>query len=152
VKKNNIKELFKNKEVILKIGKIDMNVINAKSLVSLYYKFPLIERLVLEIYKAIPGSNIEIYEQGTMKTINSIIDNNQSIDVLGPKIKDIINKYFFDSNTSPRNILFHPKGEGTPNIKVDFEEINELIKNLLNILIDVVRKNKNFKFKKIKKL
>ena len=75
IKNSEFIKLFESDMTILKVGKIDMEVIYDESFYSLYYKFPLIERLVLEIYKLIPGTNIEMYEQGTMKTINSIINN-----------------------------------------------------------------------------
>ena len=126
--------LFESDISISKIGKIDMSVINDNSFYSLYYKFPLIERLVLEIYKSIPGTNIEMYEQGTMKTINSIIINNKEFDLILPDLNEMIDRYFYDSDDSPRNKIFHPRGTDTIEVKVDFEEINCIIARLLALL------------------
>lgn len=152
IKNSNFIKLFESEYTISKIGKIDMGVINDKSLYSLYYKFPLIERIILEIYKSIPQSNIEKYEQGTMKTINSIIDNNESIGIIYPELKELIDKYFNDSNNSPRNVLFHPNGNMNITITVNFEEINEIIARLLGLLNHVVDKNRISNLPKINKI
>ena len=73
IKSSEYVRVLENNITIDKIGKIDLDVIKDNSFYSLYYKFPLIERIILEIYKVIPGSNVEMYEQGKMKTINSTI-------------------------------------------------------------------------------
>ena len=130
---------FENDLTIKKLGKIDLDVINDNSIYSLFYKFPLIERMILEIYKAIPGANIEMYEQGVMKSINSIINNNPDIDILLPDIKNLISIYFSEDDNSPRNILFHPSVDDEINIKVSFEEINFIIANLLGLLSHVYK-------------
>lgn len=138
IKNSEFIKLFENDITISKVGKIDMNVINDNSIISLYYKFPLIERLILEIYKAIPRSNIEIYEQGTMKTINSIINSNKDILIIYPELKFMIDNYFSDDDSSPRNILFHPNVKNRISVTVNFEEINEIIARLLCLLKHVV--------------
>ena len=66
-----------DEETINVIGKIDLDILNSQIVESLYYMFPLIERLVLEIYKLIPDADVEHYEQGIMKTLLSIIKNNE---------------------------------------------------------------------------
>lgn len=134
IKNSEFIKLFESDMTILKVGKIDMEVIYDESFYSLYYKFPLIERLVLEIYKLIPGTNIEMYEQGTMKTINSIINNNKEFNLILPDLKEMIDRYFYDPDDSPRNKIFHPIGDETIEVKVDFEEINCIIAKLLALL------------------
>jgi hypothetical protein len=137
IKSSEYVRVLENNITIDKIGKIDLDVIKDNSFYSLYYKFPLIERIILEIYKVIPGSNVEMYEQGKMKTINSIIDNNPDIDVLLPDIKEHISNYFSDNDNSPRNVIFHPSLNDTIQVTVDFEEINYIIAILLAILRNV---------------
>lgn len=88
-----------------------MEVIEDKSYYSLYYKIPLIERLVLEIYRSVPGTNIEKYEQGTMKTINSIIKSNSALELIPQNIIEKIDIYFNEKDDSSRNVVFHEWGE-----------------------------------------
>lgn len=152
IKKSEFIKLFENRNSIAKIGKIDMEIINDNSIYSLYYKFPLIERLILEIYKLIPRSNIEIYEQGTMKTINSIINNNKNISIIYPELKSMIDTYFSEEDDSPRNILFHPNGNKTISVTVNFEEINDIIARLLGLLNHVIEENGISNLPKIEKL
>ena len=59
IKNSEFIKVFEDDVTIKKIGKIDLETIKDDSFYSLYYKFPLIERIILEIYKAIPGANIE---------------------------------------------------------------------------------------------
>ena len=123
-------KLFESQATISKIGNIDMEAIEDKTYYSLYYKFPLIERLILEIYKSVPGSNIEKYEQGIMKTINSIIYSNSSLELIPIGLIEKINIYFNESDDSPRNIVFHENGLNEKKVTVDFEEINYIIYNV----------------------
>lgn len=152
INKSEFIKMFENENTISRIGKIDMNVINDNSIYSLFYKFPLIERLILEIYKAIPRSNIEIYEQGTMKSINSIINSNLDISIIYPDLKDMIDIYFSDIDESPRNKLFHLKGNSTITVMADFEQINEIIAKLLALLNHVIKEYKISNLPKIKKI
>ena len=152
IKNSEFIRFFESEITISKIGKIDMEVIEDKSYYSLYYKFPLIERIILEIYRLIPRTNIEQYEQGTMKTINSIINNNKKINIINPELKKMIDNYFNESDDSPRNVLFHPRGNETISVTVNFEEINEIIAKLLGLLNYVIEEYKMSSLPKIKKI
>lgn len=134
IKNSEFIKSFENNITIKRIGKIDLEAIKDDSFYSLYYKFPLIERIILEIYKAIPETNIEMYEQGTMKTVNSIINNNPDIDILLPDLKQSISYYFSEDYNAPRNMIFHPAFEDTISVTVNFEEINYIIASLLGLL------------------
>lgn len=134
IKNSEFIRFFESETTISKIGKIDMEVIEDKSYYSLYYKFPLIERLVLEIYRSVPGTNIEKYEQGTMKTINSIIKSNTTLELIPQNIIEKINFYFNEKDDSPRNVVFHEWGENEKKVVVNFDEINYIISNLLALL------------------
>ncbi len=151
IKNRDFIKLFESDISISKIGKIDMLVIDDTSFDSLYYKFPLIERLVLEIYKAIPGTNIEMYRQGTMKTLNSIINSNK-INVILPDLHEMINKYFYESNNSPRNTIFHPSENTSIKVEVNFEEINCIIAKLLALLNHISKEYSLATLNKIEKL
>ena len=61
------------------IGKIKTELLNVRVAENLYYIFPLIERMVVEIYKLVPGANIEQYEKRVLKTINSILVLNKNV-------------------------------------------------------------------------
>ena len=67
---------IQNSDTINLIGDIDVDLLKLNKIESLNYSFPLIERMILEIYKLVPESDVEHYEQGIMKTPISIIDNN----------------------------------------------------------------------------
>ena len=113
------------------IGKIDVNTLRLEDIESLYYIFPLIERIILEIYKLVPDADVEHYEQGIMKTVLSIIDRNIELDVLPENLINIIKKYY--DGDCPRNRLFHVKNPNV-NISVSFNELHYVIMHLLFIL------------------
>lgn len=149
INKSQFVKLFENDITISKIGMIDMEVIENNTYYSLYYKFPLIEKLVLEIYKCIPGANIEKYEQGIMKTVNSIITNNKSFDIIPDYLIEKIKKYFDEDDNSPRNIVFHDFGTENKKVTVDFEEINYIIAVLLALLTHISKQYNLATLKKI---
>lgn len=135
---------IQNNDTIKLIGDIDVDLLRLNKIESLNYSFPLIERMILEIYKLVPESDVEHYEQGVMKTPISIIDNN--IEVLPENIVNIIKRIYGDDGI--RNKLFHVKSE-VINIEVSFEETNYLIMQLLSILRDKINENKGFAIKDI---
>ncbi len=111
------------------VGKIDTDLLEKEGIPSLYYSIPLIEKLILEIYKLIPESDVEHNEQGIMRTPDGILNINKN--VLPDKTTEYIEEIFGESGI--RNKLFHvvtnPK-----NIKVSFQKIDFLIMQLLSIL------------------
>lgn len=114
------------------IGKIKIGLLNVNVAKNLYYIFPLIERMVLEIYKLVPGANIEQYEKRTMKTINSILERNKDLDIIPIELSKIIQDYFKD--TGLRNKLFHVNLKKQVTFKINVDEINYIIMHLLSIL------------------
>lgn len=135
---------IQNSDTIQLIGEIDIDFLKSYKVESLNYSLPLIERLILEIYKLVPDSDVEHYEQGIMKTPISIIDNNA--EVLPENTVNIIRRIYGDDGM--RNKLFHVKSE-IIDIEVSFEEINYLIMQLLSILRDKINENKGFLIKDI---
>lgn len=130
------------------IGEIDTDFLNSGTVESLYYSFPLIERMVLEIYKLVPAADVEHYEQGIMKTLLSIIQNNK-VEVLPEQTIQILNKYYGDDGL--RNQLLHPNKD-IIDINVSFDEINYIIMQLMSILKRLLKENINYQFKDIESL
>ena len=126
---------IENKNTEDLIGKIDIDVIKQNIIESLYYEFPLIERIVLEIYKLLPLSDVEYYQQGTMRTILAII-NKDSNDYLPEELIVILQKYYGDKGL--RNKLFHVEDDiGIINVsskELNFDELKFAIMQLLSIL------------------
>ena len=135
---------IQNSNTIKLIGEIDINLLKSNKVESLNYSFPLIERMVLEIYKLVPESDVEHHEQGIMRTPISIIDNN--VETLPQNTINIIKRIYGDDGI--RNKLFHVKSE-VINIEVSFAEVNYLIMQLLSILRDKINQNKGFEIKDI---
>lgn len=143
----NISELIKNKKVIELLGNIDYELLNSNKAESLYYSLPLIERIILEIYKLVPDSNIESFEQGIMRTPMKIMEANE--EVLPKDLLENIKTIYKDDGL--RNKIFHPTGD-TLKIKVDFYEINKIIFRLLEILIQKLETISIVSFKRISPL
>lgn len=140
---------IEDNQTINTVGNIDVDFLSNQIVDTLYYSFPLIERLILEIYKQIPDADVEQYEQGTPKTIISIIDHN-SMGIIPQYTKELIYKYY-DGDSAIRNQLLHPQKD-IISIKVSFKEINYIIMQLLNILKKLLNKNDTCYFNEIKYL
>ena len=138
---------FENDETKRVIGQIDVEILHEEKVECLYYIFPLIEKMILKIFKLVPESDVEYIEQGIMKTHISIIENNDSSKVLPSYIIDIIKKYYKEDG--PRNKLLHI-GNAEITVNVSFNELLYLISNLLIILKNKLEEYTNFSFEDIK--
>lgn len=139
-------KIYEDMETINLIGKIDTEFLNENRIECLYYIFPLIERIVLEIYKLVPEADVEHFEQGTMRTIKSLIDNNKDLDVLPKYINELVIKYYGDNGI--RNELFHVKNS-TIKVEIDFNELNYLIMKLVLLLKNRINEYDKFEIKEI---
>lgn len=139
-------KIYQNEDTIRLIGKIDIDFLRSECLESLFYIFPLVERIILEIYKLNPESDVEIYEQGTMRTINSVIEFNKNLNVLPKYIEKIIEKYY--GNNGIRNELFHITEE-IIELKINFNELEFLIMKLMLILKNRIKNCTNVELKYI---
>ena len=124
-------KLHQIKSVTETIGKIDTELIQEESLECLYYILPLIERIILEIFKLVPGADIEHLEQGIMKTPMSIVERNNALETIPSYILELIEKYYKEDGL--RNIILHPNTEAEE-ISIDFTEILLLLTKTLSIL------------------
>lgn len=134
-------EAIENEDTEKIIGLIDTNEIEKNEIKALNYIFPLIERITLEIYKLLPLSDVEHYEQGIMRTIIPIIENDPN-QYFPENLINILKKYFDDKGL--RNKLFHVLDDtGTINIdsnELDFIELKVTIMQLVSILRDTCKK------------
>ena len=131
------------------IGQIDIGTLENMDGDDLLYIFPLIERMIVEIYKLVPAAIIENNTQGIMKTITQIIKDNESnnVFIIQPELKELIFKYYNDDN-SLRNLLFHAH-DGVITIEYNKVEIYCIVASLLKILNMQI---KQFDIKNLKKI
>lgn len=120
----------KTKELI---GKIDCDTLFETNGDNLLYIFPLIERMVLEIYKLNPESNVEDFKQGIMKTTNSIFESNNELEMLPDNLIELIKSYFEEDGI--RNKIFHVNYDSS-DLLINYNELQYIIMHLLCILRD----------------
>lgn len=137
---------IENNDTEEKFGKIDINHVNLHSLGSLYYLFPLIERIVIEIFDFIPEANIEVSDQGTYKTMSEIIKNNTIFDV---DINSLLIEYYSDNGV--RNTIIHNNKNNFP-ISITFENLYYLLVYLLEKYVELAKKYDAFIFKIIEEI
>ena len=135
-------EIYESDDTKKIIGKLDINILKLEKIENLYYTLPLIERLVVEIYKQSPGTDIECYNQGIIRTPISIIESNKKLEILPRYLVKIIKKYYKPSGI--RNKIFHLEKDKI-RVKVNFKEINFVIMKLLKILRNKCEEYNNFK-------
>lgn len=104
------------------IGEIDLNALTVKDVSSLYYIFPLIEKMITCIYSKY---DIEFYDQGTKRTPISIFDRNFSL--LPSKLEDDIRNIY--DKDGVRNKVMHCSEKTIINVDKDsyYQVINELL-------------------------
>lgn len=118
-----------------KIGYLDENVFknyNESNFYILYYFFPLIERLVIEILKKKTEVDIEWYMQGTFRTPKEILNKEANRLHFEKNEADIIAE-IFDDNGIRNNLLHYDQN-------FDYSKINQKfikkVKDLTLLLIE----------------
>ena len=142
---------YESEETKSVINSIDVDFLTSGNIKLLNYAFPLIEKMVIEIFKLLPDSNVEKYEQGTMKTIMAVIEENNQEYIIPKDVEEKISKYFKEECL--RNTLFHPSDE--VEIKIDdtcILDVLWIIAELLKILNELLKKYSNFEFNDIEYL
>ncbi len=91
------------------IGIIDFNALDNNNFEVLYYLFPLIEKMFIEILKYYIDSDIELYEQGTYRTLKSVLERPENLKYFNNDLVEVI-KYFYKED-GLRNKLFHYTGK-----------------------------------------
>ena len=123
-------------------------VLNSSNPDILYFVFSFIERLVLEIVALQDNADVEISTQGTNKTLISIINSN--IDLINDLFEQSIVEeliYFYSPNAL-RNKLFHVSDINSVSMD-DVEKAKILMITLIELYIDIIKKQEKFKVKKI---
>ncbi|MGE5456348.1 MAG: hypothetical protein ACM3O4_04530 [Ignavibacteriales bacterium] len=114
--------MYLTEEVKQNIGNVDTEMFYNDKVDILYYFFPLIEKLVLEILKIYNYTDIECYEQGKYRTLYAIIQKDQNRVVFPAEVIDGLEHYYKDDGL--RNLMMH-YSENLPDLKI---KVSELIK------------------------
>ena len=91
------------------IGYLDYEVIDGKYFEVLFYLFPLIEKIIIDILKYSAYSNIELYNQGTYRTLKSIIEKDENQRYFDHELMELLLYYYGEDGL--RNELFHYHGK-----------------------------------------
>ena len=127
--------MYLTEEIQQNIGNVDTEMFYNDKVDILYYFFPLIEKLVLEILKIYNYADVECYEQGTYRTLYSIVQKEQNKIVFPPEVIDGLEHYYKDNGL--RNLMMH-YSDKLPDLKI---KISELInaKNLFCYLLIIYK-------------
>lgn len=90
------------------IGKENIKLFDEENKMVLLYMFPLIERLIIEILDISTIVNVESKEQGTIKTINSLLQQDIVKKILGDNLFEKISKYFNENGIRNKMMHFDP--------------------------------------------
>ena len=105
------------------INKNNIDLFDIDDISVFLYLFPLIERLIVEILDISTLVNIECKEQGKIRTVNSLIQQDETRVILGNDLIEKISKYFNESGIRNKMMHYNPN-ENT--IKSTLEDINEV--------------------------
>lgn len=141
---------LENEDTLRLIGKVDTNFIKNDNYDSLFYEFPLIERIVLEIYKLLPLSDVEGYQQGTMRTVMEILKKD-SYGYFPENLVTTLKKYYDDNGL--RNKLFHVKDDiGKVDVAQDELDYGELKASIAELILILKETNSSYTVEKIGKI
>lgn len=112
-----------SKELMNILHEDTRKLFESDNLAVLFYMFPLIERLVVEILDITSLVNVETKNQGTIRTINSMLQDKETEKIFGKELHDNLKKYFADDEL--RNQLMHYVPE-TDKIGANVSEIEEI--------------------------
>lgn len=112
-----------SKELMNILHEDTRKLFESDNLAVLFYMFPLIERLVVEILDITSLVNVETKNQGTIRTINSMLQDKETEKIFGKELHDNLKKYFADDGL--RNQLMHYVPE-TDKIGANVSEIEEI--------------------------
>ena len=125
-----------SKELMNMLHKDSENLFKSDKLAVLFYMFPLIERLVVEVLDITSLVNVETKNQGTIRTINSMLQDKETESIFGKELHDNLKKYFADDGL--RNQLMHYVPE-IDMIGANVSEIKE-IKEMALMLAEIYEK------------
>lgn len=112
-----------SKELMNILHEDTRKLFESDNMAVLFYMFPLIERLVVEILDITSLVNVETKNQGTIRTINSMLQDKETEKIFGKELHNNLKKYFADDGL--RNQLMHYVPE-TDKIGANVSEIEEI--------------------------
>ena len=112
-----------SKELMNILHEDTRKLFESDNMAVLFYMFPLIERLVVEILDITSLVNVETKNQGTIRTINSMLQDKETEKIFGKELHDNLKKYFADDGL--RNQLMHYVPE-TDKIGANVSEIKAM--------------------------
>ena len=144
-----------SKELMNILHEDTRKLFESDNMAVLFYMFPLIERLVVEILDITSLVNVETKNQGTIRTINSMLQDKETEKIYineintMPGFHDNLKKYFADDGL--RNQLMHYVPE-TDKIGANVSEIKAMALMLAEMYEKELKEADSVVIKKIEKI
>lgn len=141
-----------SKELMNILHKNTRKLFESDNMAVLFYIFPLIERLVVEILDITSLINVETKNQGTIRTINSMLQDKETKKIFGKELYDNLKKYFADDGLRNQLMHYNPKvNKISANIS-DIREIKEMAINLAQLYETKLEETDAVLIKKLEKI
>lgn len=114
------------------LKEIDYTLFNINNAHCLYYFFPLIERLVIETLALSSLLKIEKDEQGTLRTLNSVLCTEECKQIFDDKILKKLSYYFNEIGLRNKMMHYDPKNSTIEISKNELNEVKEIALRLLD--------------------
>ena len=141
-----------SKELMNILHEDTRKLFESDNMAVLFYMFPLIERLVVEILDITSLINVETKNQGTIRTINSMLQDKETKKIFGKELYDNLKKYFADDGLRNQLMHYNPKvNKISANIS-DIREIKEVAINLAQLYETKLEETDAVLIKKLEKI
>mgnify|MGYP001054111231 CR=1 FL=1 len=141
-----------SKELMNILHEDTRKLFESDNMAVLFYIFPLIERLVVEILDITSLINVETKNQGTIRTINSMLQDKETKKIFGKELYDNLKKYFADDGLRNQLMHYNPKvNKISANIS-DIREIKEIAINLAQLYETKLEETDAVLIKKLEKI
>lgn len=141
-----------SKEMMNILHEDTRKLFESDNMAVLFYMFPLIERLVVEILDITSLINVETKNQGTIRTINSMLQDKETKKIFGKELYDNLKKYFADDGLRNQLMHYNPKvNKISANIS-DIREIKEVAINLAQLYETKLEETDAVLIKKLEKI
>lgn len=124
------------------IGKENIKLFDEENIMVLLYMFPLIERLIIEILDISTIVNVESKEQGTIKTINSLLQQDIVKKILGDGLFEKISKYFNEDGIRNKMMHFDPHSNEVVCNLYDIQEVKKIAIDLIRLYTKKINEGK----------
>lgn len=129
-------EVFENNytdDLKLIVPDFDSNLLNANGIEILFYFFPLIERMLVEILALEKYMDIEQKSQGMIRTINSIIENEKLESILYVGMLDKLKEWYGQDGIRNKLLHYDPDIKSVTMKTYEIEDIKEMFVDLCEI-------------------